>query len=56
MLVENWKRVYSNEESPASLDFFKKNFDPKGFSIWRVDYKYNDGQLNSRAALSTSKY
>jgi elongation factor 1-gamma len=24
------------------LQFFKDNFDTNGFSIWRVDYKYND--------------
>ncbi|KAH8089107.1 elongation factor 1-gamma [Filobasidium floriforme] len=39
--LENWKRVYSNSDGDVAMKFFKENFDTNGFSIWRVDYKYN---------------
>jgi len=41
--LEDWKRFYSNNDTrPTAIDYFWKNFDPQGFSIWWVDYKYND--------------
>lgn len=41
--LENWKRFYSNNDTkPDAMDYFWKNFDREGYSIWRVDYKYND--------------
>jgi len=41
--LEDWKRFYSNNDArPTSIDYFWKNFDPAGYSIWRIDYKYND--------------
>lgn len=27
---------------PTAVDYFWKEFDPAGFSLWRCDYKYND--------------
>lgn len=40
--LEDWKRFYSNNDTrPTAIDYFWKNFDPAGFSIWRIDYKYN---------------
>jgi elongation factor 1-gamma len=43
--LEDWKRAYSNKETrgpDGSLEWFYKNFDKEGFSIWRVDFKYNE--------------
>jgi elongation factor 1-gamma len=43
--LEDWKRAYSNLDTRGaggSLEWFYKNFDAEGFSIWRVDFKYND--------------
>ena len=41
--LEDWKRFYSNNDTrPTAIDYFWSNYDPQGFSIWRVDYKYND--------------
>jgi len=40
--LENWKRFYSNNDTrPTAINWFWDNFDPEGFSIWRVTYKYN---------------
>ncbi|EIN05160.1 EF1G-domain-containing protein [Punctularia strigosozonata HHB-11173 SS5] len=43
--LEDWKRAYSNKDtrgSGGSLEWFYEYFDPEGFSVWRVDFKYND--------------
>jgi elongation factor 1-gamma len=41
--LEEWKKVYINcETKPVAMDEFWKHFDAAGWSIWRVDYKYND--------------
>jgi len=41
--LEEWKRVYSNNNTrPDAVKWFWDNYDPEGYSIWRVDYKYND--------------
>ncbi|KAI0701218.1 elongation factor 1-gamma [Cytidiella melzeri] len=43
--LDDWKRAYSNKETRGpggSLEWFYQNFDKEGFSVWRVDYKYND--------------
>ncbi|RHZ82847.1 hypothetical protein Glove_103g55 [Diversispora epigaea] len=40
--LEEWKRFYSNNETrPDAVDWFWKHYDPEGYSIWGVDYKYN---------------
>jgi len=42
-VLDDWKRKYSNEETrEVALPWFweKANFDE--YSLWRVDYKYND--------------
>jgi elongation factor 1-gamma len=43
--LEDWKRAYSNKEtrgSGGSLEWFYQNFDKNGYSLWRVDFKYNE--------------
>lgn len=42
--LEDWKRAYSNMDTrgvDGSLEWFYKNFDQEGFSVWRFDFKYN---------------
>ncbi|KAF7798792.1 hypothetical protein EIP86_010017 [Pleurotus ostreatoroseus] len=42
--LEDWKRAYSNKETRGAggaLEWFYQNFDKEGFSVWRVDFKYN---------------
>ncbi|KAJ3411547.1 Elongation factor 1-gamma [Chytridiales sp. JEL 0842] len=42
MNMDEWKRTYSNNDTrPVAIDWFWKNYDPAGYSIWRIDYKYN---------------
>ncbi|KIL64615.1 hypothetical protein M378DRAFT_24485 [Amanita muscaria Koide BX008] len=43
--LEEWKRVYSNRDTRGAggaLEWFYQNHDPAGFSVWRVDFKYNE--------------
>lgn len=43
--LEEFKRQYSNNDTlgdNGSLAWFYKNWDPKGYSIWKIDYKYNE--------------
>ncbi|GES83691.1 BTB/POZ protein [Rhizophagus clarus] len=41
--LNQWKRVYSNNDTRSTaIDWFWEHFDPKNYSIWRVDYRYND--------------
>ncbi|CAG8767981.1 10599_t:CDS:2, partial [Acaulospora colombiana] len=41
--LEDWKRAYSNMDTRGaggSIEWFYNKFDPEGFSVWRVDFKY----------------
>ncbi|KAF8510640.1 elongation factor 1-gamma [Hysterangium stoloniferum] len=43
--LEDWKRAYSNMDTRGeggSIKWFYEKFDKEGFSIWRVDFKYNN--------------
>ena len=40
--LDEWKRQYSNQETPVALKWFWENYNPEDYSIWAVDYKYND--------------
>ncbi|KAL6931834.1 hypothetical protein ACO0R3_003301 [Hanseniaspora guilliermondii] len=41
--LDEWKRQYSNNDTrPVALPWFFEHYDPSEWSIWRVDYKYND--------------
>ncbi|KAM5533482.1 hypothetical protein V8D89_012819 [Ganoderma adspersum] len=43
--LEDWKRAYSNKDTrgaDGSLEWFYQHFDAEGFSVWRVDFKYNN--------------
>ncbi|ORY13868.1 hypothetical protein BCR34DRAFT_672790 [Clohesyomyces aquaticus] len=42
-VLDDWKRKYSNEETrEVALPWFWENMNFEEFSIWKVDYKYND--------------
>ncbi|KAI8073069.1 hypothetical protein BC940DRAFT_290469 [Gongronella butleri] len=41
-VLDAWKRMYSNNDSDVANNWFWENFDSEGWSIWRVDYRYND--------------
>lgn len=41
--LNDWKYFYSNNDTrPTAINYFWQNFDREGFSIWWVNYKYND--------------
>ncbi|QYT05861.1 Elongation factor 1, gamma chain [Trichoderma simmonsii] len=40
--LDEWKRQYSNSETPAALKWFWENVKFDEYSIWKVAYKYND--------------
>jgi elongation factor 1-gamma len=41
--LDDWKRKYSNEETrEVALPWFWENMNFEEYSIWQVDYKYND--------------
>ena len=43
LVLDDWKRKYSNEETrEVALPWFWENFKPDEYSIWRLEYKYND--------------
>lgn len=42
-VLDEWKRQYSNEDTrPVALPWFWEHYNPEEYSIWKVDYKYND--------------
>ncbi|OJD30753.1 elongation factor 1-gamma [Diplodia corticola] len=41
--IDDWKRKYSNEETrEVALPWFWENVNFEEYSLWQVDYKYND--------------
>jgi len=42
-VLDDWKRKYSNEETrEVALPWFWENMNFEEYSLWQVDYKYND--------------
>ena len=42
-VLDEWKRKYSNEDTrKGALPWFWDNYNPEEWSIWKVEYKYND--------------
>lgn len=39
--MDEFKRVYSNEEESKSIAYFWDHFDKENYSIWFGEYKYN---------------
>lgn len=43
LILDDWKRKYSNEETrEVALPWFWENYNPAEYSLWRMDYRYND--------------
>ncbi|KAG0263236.1 hypothetical protein BG011_009071 [Mortierella polycephala] len=43
MPLDEWKRQYSNSETPDAMKWLWENIDlTTDYSIWKVDFKYND--------------
>ncbi|KAL3480670.1 hypothetical protein BJX99DRAFT_220031 [Aspergillus californicus] len=41
--IDEWKRTYSNEDvRTVAMPWFWQNFNAEEYSLWTVDYKYND--------------
>ncbi|SCU95285.1 LANO_0E09890g1_1 [Lachancea nothofagi CBS 11611] len=41
--LDDWKRKYSNEDTRAvALPWFWEHYNPEEYTIWKVDFKYND--------------
>jgi elongation factor 1-gamma len=40
-VLDDWKRMYSNSETPEALAWFWENANLEEYSLWRVNYKYN---------------
>jgi len=39
-VIDDFKRVYSNEDESKSIPYFWEKFDPENYSIWYGEYKY----------------
>lgn len=43
LILDDWKRQYSNEDTrPVALPWFWEHYKADEYSLWKVDYKYND--------------
>ncbi|KAF3403697.1 Elongation factor 1-gamma 1 [Penicillium rolfsii] len=43
LILDEWKRQYSNEDTRSvALPWFWQNYKPEEYSLWKVDYKYNE--------------
>ncbi|KAK3297055.1 uncharacterized protein B0H64DRAFT_391116 [Chaetomium fimeti] len=40
--LDEWKRQYSNKETPDAMKWFWENVNFEEYSIWKCTYKYND--------------
>jgi elongation factor 1-gamma len=40
MVLDEWKRQYSNNDTPDALKWFWEQHNPQDYSLWRVTYKY----------------
>ncbi|KAI6708319.1 elongation factor 1 gamma domain-containing protein [Diplocarpon mali] len=42
LILDEWKRQYSNNDTPDALKWFWENFKADEYSLWKLDYKYNE--------------
>ncbi|KAJ6109879.1 hypothetical protein N7486_002114 [Penicillium sp. IBT 16267x] len=43
LVLDEWKRQYSNNDTrEVAMPWFWQNFNSEEYSLWKVDYKYND--------------
>lgn len=41
-VLDEWKRQYSNNETPDALKWFWENYKSEEYSLWKIQYKYNE--------------
>ena len=41
-ILDEWKRFYSNNDTLIAMKWLWQHFDINSFSIWKIDYKYNN--------------
>lgn len=41
-VLDEWKRQFSNNSLETSMKWFWEHLDVEEYSLWRLDYKYND--------------
>jgi len=41
-VMDTWKKTYSNNKAEVFQPYLWENFDPKAWSFWHCDYKYNE--------------
>lgn len=44
LILDEWKKLYSNNPAEETLPAFWKMFDKAGWSIWKVDYEKIEGE------------
>ncbi|KAJ5701484.1 Elongation factor 1-gamma 2 [Penicillium malachiteum] len=43
LILDEWKREYSNNDTrEVAMPWFWQNYKPEEYSLWKVDYKYNE--------------
>jgi len=43
LVLDDWKRQYSNSDTrKVALPWFWEHYKPEEYSLWRIDYKYNE--------------
>jgi len=52
MVMDEWKRQYSNNDTPVAMDWLWKNFDPEGYCWYWVHSKYAKEQTKSWQAAN----
>ncbi|KAM0790017.1 hypothetical protein ACM66B_005346 [Microbotryomycetes sp. NB124-2] len=40
--LDEWKRQYSNNDTPVAMKWLEEHYDAQDYSLWRADYKYNE--------------
>ncbi|KAK4045885.1 hypothetical protein OIO90_006669, partial [Microbotryomycetes sp. JL221] len=40
--LDEWKRQYSNNDTPVAMKWLEEHYDPQDYSFWKVQYRYND--------------
>ncbi|SDA01512.1 BZ3500_MvSof-1268-A1-R1_Chr10-1g02740 [Microbotryum saponariae] len=40
--LDEWKRQYSNNDTPVAFEWLEKNFDAQEYSLWKCEFKYPD--------------
>ncbi|EMR08599.1 hypothetical protein PNEG_03075 [Pneumocystis murina B123] len=41
-VLDEWKRQFSNNDLETAMKWFWEHLDIEAYSLWRLDYKYND--------------